>query len=95
MKRLYILISGRVQGVFFRRYVKAKADELGITGWVRNTEDGKVEILAGGNEAKLAELLESCEKGPPLAEIEKVETARGTVGDVTPGTFQIKYSSFR
>ena len=69
---LKITITGRVQGVFFRVETKKFAAALGITGWVYNTDDGKVEIHAEGKESVLEKLKEWCKKGPPSANVEKV-----------------------
>ena len=51
-KRVHIFVSGLVQGVFFRDSTRQKAQELGITGWVRNLIDGRVEIVAEGEKGK-------------------------------------------
>jgi acylphosphatase len=61
---LHFLVKGRVQGVGFRWFVHREATELELRGWVRNTEDGDVEVVAAGNAADLAELRESLRKGP-------------------------------
>ena len=65
-------ISGLVQGVFFRAQAKEKADALGLTGWVRNTNDGGVEIHAEGPEEKLKELEQWCWKGPAKAQVRNI-----------------------
>jgi acylphosphatase len=61
---LHFLVKGRVQGVGFRWFVQREATELDLRGWVRNTEDGDVEVVAAGDVADLAELRESLRKGP-------------------------------
>jgi Acylphosphatases len=61
---LHFLVKGRVQGVGFRWFVHREATELDLRGWVRNTEDGDVEIVAAGNVQDLAELRTSLRKGP-------------------------------
>jgi len=71
-KRLILNISGRVQGVFFRVYAEKKAKELGLTGFVKNEEDGSVSIVAEGLEEKLNELLDWAKKGPQMAKVEKI-----------------------
>jgi len=73
MKRYHVLISGRVQGVFFRAETQRTASALGIKGWVRNTRDGKVEAVFEGEEKALKEMLNWCRKGPPLARVTHVE----------------------
>ena len=57
MKKLHIIIEGRVQAVFFRDATQKTARKLGIVGWVRNADDGNVEIVAQGNENQLKEFL--------------------------------------
>lgn len=69
-----LLITGLVQGVFFRAETQKKARSLGLTGWVRNCDDGSVEIVAEGPEQKLKELEQWCWKGPPKAAVESVKT---------------------
>ena len=71
--RVHIYVSGRVQGVFYRSNTRRKALELGITGWVRNLPDGRVEIVAEGEREKLERLIEWCRHGPPLARVEDLE----------------------
>jgi acylphosphatase len=61
---LHFLIQGRVQGVGFRWFVHREASELELRGWVRNTEDGEVEVVAAGSDADLAELRASLRRGP-------------------------------
>ncbi len=67
------LISGIVQGVGFRYFVKRKADLYGLAGWVRNLPDGRVEVFAQGEEEAIGELERDLERGPSLARVEKVE----------------------
>ncbi|MBI3282545.1 acylphosphatase [Candidatus Curtissbacteria bacterium] len=71
-----IKIYGSVQGVFFRRSAKEEADKLGLVGWVRNRDDGSVEVLAVGPQQKLNEFVVWCKKGPPFAKVENVEVDR-------------------
>jgi acylphosphatase len=61
---LHFLIRGRVQGVGFRWFVHSEASELDLRGWVRNTEDGDVEVVASGSAEDLAELRASLRRGP-------------------------------
>lgn len=68
-----IIVRGLVQGVYFRVGMKEVADDLGITGWVRNTDDEAVEIHAEGSEEALKQLEEWCWNGPPRAEVKNVE----------------------
>ena len=73
MKCTHLLVSGRVQGVFFRANVRSKANELSLKGYAKNLEDGNVEIVAEGNEEKLKELIEFMRKGPGVAKIENIK----------------------
>ena len=67
------IVRGRVQGVFFRQSTVERARALGLSGWVRNREDGHVEGIASGPPAALAELHDWLQHGPPLARVEAVE----------------------
>jgi len=72
MKQAHVFISGRVQGVGYRYFVKQNARKLGLTGWVRNTEDGGVEAVAQGKEEVIEKLIAICKKGPFMAEVEHI-----------------------
>jgi len=72
MKRIHIYISGRVQFVAFRRYVRRHAVSLGLTGWVRNLSDGRVEIVAEGHNDKLITLVGFCKKGSFFAKVDGI-----------------------
>ena len=67
--RVHVLISGRVQGVWFRANTKEKAEQLGINGWVRNTSDGKVEAIFEGDQNNIEQMSKWCKKGPELANV--------------------------
>ncbi len=73
MKRAYVRIYGRVQGVWFRAHTKEMAEKLGIKGWVRNMPDGSVEAVFEGDEKSLKEMIKWCQRGPPLARVTRVE----------------------
>lgn len=68
-----MLVSGRVQGVGFRWYARAKAEELGLAGWVRNLPDGRVEAWLEGEEEAVRAMLAWLAKGPPAARVTNVE----------------------
>lgn len=72
-KQIEIMIFGQVQGVFFRQGVKIKADELRITGFVKNLGDDSVKIIAEGKEEKLQELIEWCRKGTEFSEVKDIK----------------------
>jgi len=71
--RVHVIISGHVQGVWFRASTKQKAEELGLTGWVKNTEVGDVEAVFEGDQAVVDKMVTWCWKGPPLAKVEDVK----------------------
>ena len=73
MESISIIVEGLVQGVYFRQSTRAKANELGITGEVRNKPDGTVHITATGVRSKLNELIEWCWKGPDDAVVKNVK----------------------
>lgn len=75
-ERAHLIVRGRVQGVFFRAETKRKADELGLTGWVRNNPDGTVEAVAEGQSDMLERFIEWCHEGPGRAIVSGVDVKR-------------------
>lgn len=73
VKALGITIKGRVQGVFFRKYTQESAMKIGISGFVRNLENGAVFIWAEGTESQLDELVTWCHFGSPLSKVLEVK----------------------
>ncbi len=73
MKQVHLFISGYVQGIGYRQFVKSNAQRLGLTGWVRNLSDGRVEAIVQGDKEKIEELITLCKTGPMLSEIKDVE----------------------
>lgn len=73
MKCVHLIVSGRVQGVFFRDNTKRKARELGLNGYAKNLPDGNVEVVAQGEENKVKELIEFIKKGPGIASVRGIE----------------------
>lgn len=84
------LVSGRVQGVFFRASAVAVARGLGLRGFVRNLADGRVEVLAAGSEAGLQALEAWLLTGPPRARVDAVDSSRpdGDIG--LPPDFEVR-----
>jgi len=81
------VVSGRVQGVFFRASTREEAQRLGLTGHARNLPDGTVEVVACGDDAALAQLESWLAFGPPLAQVSRVE--RGPTDLAVPERFRI------
>jgi len=79
LKRVRVLISGRVQGLGFRYWVKRKAEKLGLNGWVRNLNDGRVEAVFEGDKERIERLVERCKEGPSLSRVDKVGVKREEV----------------
>jgi acylphosphatase len=73
--RVRAVITGRVQGVFYRASCRDEASARGLTGWVRNNPDGSVEAVFEGPEDDLRAMLDWCRQGPPSAAVERVEVA--------------------
>jgi len=73
-KRVQMIVSGRVQGVFFRASVQREAKQLGLTGYVKNRLDSTVEIVAEGEEDLVKHLIAWAQNGPSTARVDKVET---------------------
>ncbi|HEX2149162.1 MAG TPA: acylphosphatase [Actinomycetota bacterium] len=71
--RVHVLISGRVQGVFFRQETARLARAAGVSGWVRNLNDGRVEAVFEGDPAAVQSLVRWARSGPPMAFVEHVE----------------------
>lgn len=88
--RVHVVISGRVQGVLFRASTRDKAQQLGLTGWVKNTSEGNVEAVFEGEEKLINEMLEWCHHGPPSAEVENVEVKKQKLIDDF-NEFSIRY----
>lgn len=84
MFRVHVLVSGRVQGVFFRDFTRREALDHGLSGWVRNLADGRVEAVLEGARQEVEAVLERLREGPPRARVEDVEhreeTPEGIVG---------------
>lgn len=75
-QRIHAFISGKVQMVGFRVSTRRKANMLGITGWVKNLQDGRVEVVAEGTEKDLEKLIDFLHEGPPTARVRNAQITR-------------------
>ena len=76
LTRVRLRIHGRVQGVFYRYYARQQAQTLGLAGWVRNSPDGSVELVAEGDEDAVEQLVRWARRGPSQARVERVDVER-------------------
>ena len=83
-ERAHVYVSGQVQGVSFRDATRQQAEELGLGGWVRNLQDGRVEAVFEGESETVRQMIEWCESGPSSADVDNVsveeETPEGLSG---------------
>ena len=82
-------ITGRVQGVFFRAWARCQAEELGVSGWVRNCHDGSVEAHLEGHEGAVRQFIERMREGPPGAKVDDL-TANEAEADGLSG-FEVRH----
>jgi acylphosphatase len=75
--RAHVLVSGRVQGVYFRATTRDEAHDAGVDGWVRNLDDGRVEATFEGPKDAVESMVEWCHEGSPAASVERVEVEYG------------------
>ena len=87
MKRMYVTISGKVQGVAFRHDTRRTALSLNLTGWVKNLPDGRVEAVFEGENDSIDAMRAWCSKGPPLAHVLHV--------DIQEKSYKGEFSDFR
>ncbi|MFP3869796.1 MAG: acylphosphatase [Syntrophobacteria bacterium] len=89
--RAHVLISGHVQGVFFRAYTQQAALERGVHGWVRNTRDRRVEAVLEGEKEQVQDMIRWCHRGSPMSQVTAVDVDwqeySGEFND-----FSVKYS---
>ena len=73
MARLRVFVSGKVQGVYYRQNTMETAKKYGVTGWVRNLPDSRVEAVFEGDSINVDKVIEWCKEGPPRAEVQGIE----------------------
>jgi acylphosphatase len=72
MRRVHLVVSGRVQGVFYRASCAREAEARGLSGWIRNLPDGRVEIVVEGPEPQVEVMIAWCREGPPAARVDEM-----------------------
>jgi acylphosphatase len=87
--RKRVLVSGRVQGVWYRGAMQSEARSLGLVGWVKNLPDGRVEAVVQGTTESVSEILRWCETGPPAASVSSVDSRDEPVSELTD--FDVRY----
>ena len=85
-----IVVTGRVQGVWYRKFTQEKAYELGIKGWVKNTPDGNVIVMAQAEKKDLETFIDYLKIGPPMARVNKIYTSEMNV-TTNFDNFSVKY----
>lgn len=88
-RQVKIVVSGRVQGVYFRAFTRNKAKRLGISGSATNLADGRVEIIAQGEPAVIELFINWCRKGPITARVDRCDVDEMSVGEVL-NTFEVR-----
>ncbi len=90
MERIHAFVSGRVQGVFFRAHTKRFAEANRITGWVRNLNNNRVEVVAEGDEGDIRNFLDFLHRGSPASDVKRVEVKKEKyTGELTG--FSVRY----
>jgi len=90
MKQARIIVSGKVQGVFFRAFAKQKAGKFCVTGWIRNRSDGDVEILVQGSKENIEKFARACKIGPLMAKVSGLKIDWESLEEEC-GYFDIRY----
>ncbi len=91
--RAHVFVSGNVQGVFFRYETRTKAAQRKVTGWVRNTRDGRVEAVFEGEKEDVEAMIAFCRRGPPSASVRGVDVLWEEPTREFNG-FQVRYQNF-
>jgi len=90
LKQIHIFVTGRVQGVFFRQSTRVMAIKNNVNGWVRNLDDGRVEIVAKGEESNVNTLANWCKTGPANSRVDEFELSEeNSTGEFE--NFEVRY----
>lgn len=87
---VHVIFHGKVQGVGFRKFVKSKADQIGVTGYVKNLPDGTVEVVATGDKDTIERFIEEIKDGPERAVVESFDK-KEIIIEVSWDEFEIRY----
>jgi acylphosphatase len=88
--RAHVVISGRVQGVFFRHEAAKRARRSSVGGWIRNRSDGQVEALFEGPDQEVESMVEWCRTGPPHARVDEIEVTREPIETLENSDFRTR-----
>ena len=91
MESIRFVVHGKVQGVFYRKFVAQKLRQMGIRGYVRNLPDGTVEVVVRATEEELEAIRRALEEGSPLSEVERIEMEYLDDDDLLYDGFEIRY----
>jgi acylphosphatase len=81
-RRVHVFVSGRVQGVFFRASTRDQGLHLGVSGWVRNMRDGRVEAVFEGDDEQVEKMLAWCQRGSHFSRVDDVEVAEEAIENI-------------
>lgn len=87
-----IIVRGRVQGVYFRKFVEDAAEQHNLEGWVRNRRDGAVEAVFSGADDDIAAVIDACRRGPPRAHVEGIEMLPASADDLKLRPAGVRFS---
>lgn len=85
MAAVHLVITGRVQGVWYRGWTVDQANARGLSGWVRNRRDGSVEAVISGGQAEVDDMIGACHDGPLLARVDKIDQSVYDGPELGPG----------
>ena len=88
--RIHAFISGRVQGVWFRESTRRSAEKHGVSGWVRNLPDGRVEVWAEGESPAVEAVIDFIREGPPHARVSGIEFEEEPTSNIVPAGFRVR-----
>ncbi len=89
----HVYVKGRVQGVAFRWYAQEQANQLGVSGWIQNLADGRVEVWVEGEAEAVERMLAWLRRGPPSARVEGLEVSEREPEHLS--SFEVRHSAFR